>query len=60
MEQKQREVLYLASRNIHKLQELKTILGDRFLVRLCTELDADISWEETGETFYENALIQQP
>ena len=58
MSHSSKEILYLASRNNHKLQELTEILGGRFDVRLCTELDPNIGWEETGGTFAENATIK--
>lgn len=53
-----KEILYLASKNQHKLEELRAILGSSFDVRLCSELDPHIAWEETGSTFSENALIK--
>lgn len=56
--QKQR-LLYLASKNPHKLSELKEILKEtEFDVRLCSELDAAIEWEEIGATFADNAMIK--
>ena len=53
-----KEVLYLASKNKHKLEELTAMIGSDFEVRLCTELDPEISWEETGDTFAANAKIK--
>jgi XTP/dITP diphosphohydrolase len=50
-------VIYLATNNQHKLDELSAMLGPEFDVHLANEL-GDISWNETGETFAANALIK--
>ena len=55
---KKSKILYLATKNQGKLKELITMLGKDFDVRLCSDLDKNISWDETGETFVENALIK--
>jgi len=52
------QVLYLASNNAHKGEELKAMLGAAFDVRLARELVPDITWNETGETFLDNARIK--
>jgi XTP/dITP diphosphohydrolase len=44
----------LASRNSHKLRELRELLPDW----LIEPLDADEEPEETGATYYENALLK--
>jgi XTP/dITP diphosphohydrolase len=50
--------LLLATRNGHKTQEFREILGENFVVRdLSEELDAPVI-EETGSTFAENAILK--
>ena len=51
-------LLYLASNNIHKAEELKALTQHRFNVRLARELDPQIVWDETGTTFLANAQIK--
>jgi non-canonical purine NTP pyrophosphatase (RdgB/HAM1 family) len=51
-------ILYLASNNAHKAEELGAMLKGRFDVRLAKELKPGIGWEETGETFEANARIK--
>lgn len=54
-----RKILYLASKNSHKLKELQDIIGqDVWDLRLGAELDPAISWEESGSSFLENARIK--
>lgn len=49
----------IASNNKHKIKEIKDILGDCFdKVFSIKEFGIDIEIEETGKTFYENALIK--
>lgn len=51
--------LIIASNNLFKIQEIKSILGDRFdNIYSLNEKGIDIEIEETGNTFYENALIK--
>ena len=55
------QVLYLASNNRHKLEELKAICkpflpATRLL--LARDLDPGIDWDETGATFEDNARIK--
>lgn len=51
--------LAIATNNQHKLQEIKSILGDSFEEILSLkDLCIDIDIEETGTTFEENALIK--
>ena len=51
--------LVLASKNRHKLAEMKTILGQLGLeVVLESEVGVDVDVEETGTTFEENALLK--
>ena len=52
-------ILYLATCNLHKAEELRFMLKDSpWEVRAAAELDPKIAWEETGETFAENARIK--
>lgn len=51
-------ILYLASNNRHKAEELTAMTGGLFDVRLAKELDPNVSWDETGETFVANARIK--
>lgn len=54
-----RKILYLASKNRHKLQELQSMISqEKWDIRLATDLNPDISWDETGSTFLENARIK--
>lgn len=51
--------LVLASKNQHKLIELRTILGQLGLeVVLESEVGVDVEVEETGTTFEENSLLK--
>jgi XTP/dITP diphosphohydrolase len=51
-------VLYIASNNLHKAQELQTLLGPGWELRLARDLDPDIEWDESGSTFESNARIK--
>lgn len=51
-------IIYLASQNKHKVHEIQTILGQTYDIRPCDTLAPGISWDETGKTFRENALIK--
>ncbi len=55
-----RRPLYLATRNRHKIAELTAMLpeGAPWELRPATDLSADITWDETGATFVENARIK--
>lgn len=51
--------LVIASNNKHKIVEITQILGNFFdKVYSLKDLNIDIEIEETGNTFYENALIK--
>lgn len=51
--------LLIASNNEHKIREIKTILHDYFeTIVSVKEFGVTCDPEETGETFYENALIK--
>lgn len=51
-------IIYLASQNKHKVHEIQAILGQNYDIRPCDNLEPGISWNETGTTFRENALIK--
>jgi XTP/dITP diphosphohydrolase len=51
--------LIIASNNTHKVQEIKTILSGIFdNIYSLKDKGIDIEIEESGETFYDNALIK--
>lgn len=51
--------IVIASNNAHKITEIKDMLGGFFdRVLSLKELDIHIEVEETGSTFYENALLK--
>lgn len=51
--------IIIASNNKHKIREIKEILGDKFdNIFSLSDKNIDIEIEETGLTFYENALIK--
>lgn len=54
-----KRVLYLATQNQHKVEELRAILGaDKWDVRSLSELAPDMHWDEIGTTFTQNARIK--
>ena len=56
---KTRMNLLIASNNKHKIEELKAVLSGKFEQISClTEEGIACDPDETGETFYENALIK--
>ena len=50
-------LLYLASNNKHKQEELSQMLGDSFEVKIASDL-GNLDWIEDGETFIDNARIK--
>ena len=51
--------LIIASNNAHKVKEIKEILGDFFDgVFSMKEVGVDVDVEETGDTFFANALLK--
>jgi len=48
--------LVFATNNGHKIEEVKAILGDRFILRSLEAIGCDVDIPETGNTFEENAL----
>ena len=51
-------LLILATRNAHKTEEIRHILGDRFEVLDVTSFPDIPEIEETGTTFLENARLK--
>lgn len=51
-------ILFLATRNRHKTQEIQTMLGDAVIVRDATEVPDLPEIEETGRTFEANARLK--
>lgn len=56
--EKEAQVLYLASKNSNKLREFKEILGVNWLVKGVDDLDPQLTWVESGQTFADNAKIK--
>ena len=54
MKQKQR--LYLATQNQHKIEEIKDLLGDLFDIHTVFELGLAVEIPETGNTLQENSM----
>lgn len=52
------EKLVVASNNKGKIKEIKAILGDRYEIVSMGEMGYDKEVEETGSTFFENALLK--
>lgn len=52
------EKLVVATSNVGKLKEIKAILGDKYEVVSMAEAGFAGDVEETGETFYDNALLK--
>ena len=48
--------LVFASNNAHKLEEIRSILGNKFEIKSLKEIGCDADIPETGVTFRENAL----
>lgn len=51
-------IIYLATHNPHKVQEISSIVGSSWQLRTLAEVSPPVSWEETGSTFLENAMIK--
>lgn len=53
------KTIYLATKNLNKISEFNEILKNSiFILQSPIELDPNLSWKETGNTFEENALIK--
>ena len=53
-----RRILYVASNNRHKIEEISAMAGPGWDVRAAQDAAPGISWNETGTTFEENARIK--
>jgi XTP/dITP diphosphohydrolase len=51
-------LLVIATRNAHKTQEIREMIGDRFEVRDVNDFPGLPTVEETGTTFLENATLK--
>ncbi len=51
-------LLLIATRNAHKTQEIREMIGDRFEVRDVNDFPGLPAVEETGTTFLENATLK--
>lgn len=51
-------LLVIATRNAHKTQEIREMIGDRFEVRDVNDFPGLPAVEETGTTFLENATLK--
>lgn len=47
--------LVFATNNGHKIEEVKAILGDRYILKSLDDIGCDVDIPETGESFEENA-----
>lgn len=52
------KTIWLATNNLHKLEEFQTMLKDKAQVKCLKDLKEPVEIEETGTTFEENALIK--
>ena len=53
---KMKPTLVFATNNLHKLEEVRAIIGDKFEIRSLEDIGCRIDIPETGSTFRENAL----
>jgi XTP/dITP diphosphohydrolase len=49
-------IIYLATQNKHKIDEIKDLLGDLFDFRTVFELGLSVEIPETGTTLTENSM----
>lgn len=54
----EKRIVYIATHNAHKVKEFQYIAGKDWECRPLSDLNAEISWEETGDNFAENSLIK--
>ena len=52
------DTIYLATRNHHKISEIQYILGSQWNIKAAATLDQNLSWQETGTSFEQNAKIK--
>lgn len=50
--------IYLATKNENKIKEIMSFNHSSLVIRSLNDLSKPIDWNETGETFFENALIK--
>ena len=50
--------IILATKNKGKLKEIQAISQNIFELKSLNDLSSEVTWDETGETFHENALIK--
>lgn len=50
--------LYLATQNKHKIEELSALLGEKFQLKLISELGVTEEIPETGKTLAENSMLK--
>jgi len=50
-----REIVF-ATNNKHKIEEVKAIIGERFILKSLDDIGCDVDIPETGNTFHENAM----
>lgn len=50
--------LVFATNNVHKLEEVRAVVGDKFEILSLKEIGCNEDLEEPGETLQENALIK--
>ena len=52
------DTIYLATHNKNKVREIEEIINQKYHLKSIDEISSDISWEETGSSFQENAEIK--
>lgn len=52
------KTIWLATNNLHKLEEFQSMLKDKAQVKCLKDLNRPVEIQETGTTFEENALIK--
>lgn len=50
--------LVVATNNLHKLDEIRSLLGREWKVQGAGDVAPGVTWDETGSTFLENARIK--
>ena len=50
-----REIVF-ATNNKNKIEEVKAIIGERFILKSLDDIGCDVDIPETGNTFHENAM----
>ena len=52
------KTIWIATSNLHKVEEFKTMLGKDVCVKCLKDFDKTLDIIEDGKTFEENALIK--